>query len=70
MIDFLYDLMDKLLWASFVFSILGVLRVAFMFVRKLTQKNPEQLVLNKKEMIALGIFISLITTAIFTGIIL
>lgn len=68
MIDFLYDLMDKLFWGGFVFSILGILRIIMMFIIMMTQKSPERLVLNKKEMIAIGIFISIIITAIFTGI--
>lgn len=71
MIDFLLALtalVDKFLWAGFVFSILGVLRVVYLFYAAFNSKPPQQLVLDKKEIIAVGIYISVIIMSIFTGI--
>lgn len=68
MTEILVNLIDKLLWVAFVFSALGALRVSFMFFRQLLRKNPQQIILKKNELIALGIYIAVIIMCIFTGI--
>jgi hypothetical protein len=68
MTEILVSLIDKLLWVAFAFSLLGTLRIAFMFLRQLLRKNPQQLVLKKNELIALGAYLAVIIMCIFTGI--
>lgn len=68
MIELLISLLDKILWAGFAFSVLGVFRVIYMFVWHLRQTPPQQLKLNHKEVISLGVFIAVIIMSIFTGI--
>jgi hypothetical protein len=61
-------LLDKILWAGLAFSTLGVIRILYLFVRALRRNPPEQLVLSKGEIIALGVYIAVIIMNIFTGI--
>lgn len=68
MIDLLIALIDKFLWVGFVFSILGLLRVVYLFWNNLRKPEPQQLVLPKKEIIAIGLYIAVIIMCVFTGI--
>lgn len=61
-------ILDKILWAGLAFSILGVMRVVYLFVRALRHTPPEQLVLGKGEIIALGVYVAVIIMNIFTGV--
>jgi hypothetical protein len=61
-------LLNKILWAGFAFSVLGIARVIYLFVRALRRNPPEQLVLSKGEIIALGVYVAVIIMSIFTGI--
>ena len=66
--EIIIALLDKILWAGLVFSTLGVIRVVYLFVRALKHTPPEQLVLSKGEIIALGVYVAIIIMNIFTGI--
>ena len=61
-------LLDKILWAGLAFSALGIIRIVYLFVRAIRRNPPEQLVLSKGEIIALGVYIAVIIMNIFTGI--
>ena len=66
--EIIIALLDKILWAGLAFSTLGVIRILYLFVRALRRNPPEQLVLSKGEIIALGVYIAVIIMNIFTGI--
>ena len=68
MIDLLIALINKFLWVGFVFSILGLIRVGYLFWHNMRQPNTPQLVLSKKDVIAIGIYVAVIIMSIFTGI--
>jgi hypothetical protein len=68
MIELLVALVNKILWAGFVFSILGLVRVIYLFVVNLRKAEPQQLVLSRRELIALGVYVAVIIMCIFTGI--
>lgn len=61
-------LLNKILWVGFAFSVLGIMRVIYLFIRAIRRNPPEQLVLSKGEIIALGVYIAVIIMSIFTGI--
>ena len=68
MIDILTNLIDKLLWVAFVFSILGLLRVIYNFLVNFFKNPPQQFKLSRHELIDLGIYVAIIIMSIFTGI--
>lgn len=61
-------LINKLLWIAFAFSVLGIGRMAYMFVRAISKTPPEQLVMTKREVMMIGIYLAIIIMSIFTGI--
>ena len=68
MIDFLINLMNKVLWGGFAFSVIAVLFYIGKFLYYFFQTPPRQIILVKSERIALGIFVAYIIMCIFTGI--
>lgn len=68
MIEILTNLIDKILWAVFVFSLLGSLRELYYFLLNFFKNPPQQIKLQRREVIALGIYIAVIIMCIFTGI--
>lgn len=68
MIELLTLLLNKFLLTLFVFSGLAVIRLVYLFLYNFTRPTPKQLTLNKRELIAIGVFVSFIVASIVGGI--
>ena len=62
-------LLNKVLFVLFFLSILNVLKHGFEIIRRVIQQDiPEKYVLDKTQLVLLGLSISFIITSVFTGV--
>jgi hypothetical protein len=66
--DILLGLINKVLLASLILSILVILRHIFLFYRNIVDIEPKKYTLTQKELIYLGLSVSYIITCIINGI--
>jgi hypothetical protein len=66
--DILLGLINKVLLAGLILSILVILRHIFLFYRNIVDIEPKKYTLTQKELIYLGLSVSYIITCIINGI--
>jgi len=60
-------IVEKISFFLFFLSILNILKHGFNFILELRREQPEEISLNKRELVFLGFSIAYILTIIFTG---
>lgn len=60
-------IIEKISFFLFFLSILNILKHSFNFILELRREQPEEISLNKRELVFLGFSIAYILTIIFTG---
>ena len=60
-------IVEKISFFLFFLSILNILKHSFNFILELRREQPEEISLNKRELVFLGFSIAYILTIIFTG---